>query len=256
MDPIVQGDALFERRAESEEVLLQAIEAYRRALVATTDDPRVLERLAKAYNALAWGYPSEANQGGYATAREYAMRCLETGTGFSSRVEGANLRIDDAAVRRIGPEWRGCLDQLLVAWVRWVEVRGPSAAVDLEPLSRLARRGRALANKAPGWIPPWASAMTELLRPGRTSREADQADVWLTEASEAEPTLALPTLSRGRWLTLQQGDRDRFEELMLTLPERYPAEGRWALENRAAAARAQQALADAPRLFEQRWERR
>ncbi|MCB9743020.1 MAG: hypothetical protein H6741_02765 [Alphaproteobacteria bacterium] len=253
-DPLLEGHALFERRAEGEDTLWQAIDAYRRALVARPGDPEVLHALARAYNALAWGYRSDASQSQYGTAREYAMQCLETSTGFSSRVEGASLRIDSNAVKRIEPKLKGCLDELLVAWLRWTEARGASAAVDFRELKLLARRARTLNRDAPGWIPPWSSAMIELLLPGRLERDLGKADAWLSEASELERGLAIPTLSRGRWLALHEGDRDRFEELLGTLAERYPAEGPWALENRAAAKRAKQDLADIDRLFSQRWE--
>ncbi|MCB9758727.1 MAG: hypothetical protein H6739_02720 [Alphaproteobacteria bacterium] len=258
VDPIEEAlkaaDALFDARAESEERLLAAIEAYREVLAMATDDPRVLWRIARAYTALGYGYPSEASPQHFDLAREYGLRCLARNTGYASRLDAAGGRINERAVRRLGVPERACLEQTLVAWLRWVEVRGPAAALDLQATELLARQARELDPGRERWIPGWSIGMVEALRPGRMSRDLEVMEQGFADAIAAEPGLAIPTADRARLVLPGLGDREALEVALHEVEGWPEGEATWALENRAARAQARALLEDPARVLLTTWQ--
>ena len=254
-DPVDAGlgraDAVFAERGELDR-LDEAIELYRGLLAEHPQDPRVLHALAVAWTARAWGHPSEAQAAEYERARAYGLRCLERNPGFSSRVELGAGRVTEGAVRQLSDSDADCLDATLVAWVRWVELRGPAAAIDLEPLRHMARKSRLLQ---PGWVGPWGEAMSIVLLEGPLDRDLLRSRAMFQNAIKAEPRLAVAHLDFARHQLLLEGERSAFERELRSFDESHPPEsdGPWALENEAARVRAAELYDETGAAWDARW---
>jgi len=254
-DPVLadleRADEVFEERLEPER-LDESIELYRGILAEHPNDPRVLAALSRAWSARAWGLSGPAQADEYERARAYGLRCLERNPGFSSRVELAAGRLTEGAVRQLTVSDAACLDATLLAWTRWVELRGPAAAIDLEPIRLMARQSRLLGE---GWVGPWSEAMAMVLLEGPLERELPRSRALFRNAINAEPSLAVAHLDYARHQLLLEGERSAFERELRSFDESHPpdTDGAWALENKAARERAAELYEESGEVWSARW---
>lgn len=225
---ILDAEAIFARRAEGPEVLDASIEAWRAALSMAQDEPRVLAGLARAYSARAYGYGLADPAMDYEIGRSYAWSCLMLDSGFSARVNAEGGRLSERAARLLGETYRPCLEAMLIASVRWVELRGPAAAIDLPELTILANR--AGEGSPTSWVGPWARGMIVALTPDPARRDNAAMDLAFAEAERALPELWIAAADR--LFYAPEPDEARRTALI----EQEPA-GDWSLENAAALRR-------------------
>jgi hypothetical protein len=250
---LVEVDRAYAQRVDVAE-LQRSIELSRELLADAPDDPRVLAAIARGYSAMSWGHPSEESLDQLSMAREYGLRCLALNTGFRSRQQLAQGRVSELAVRQLGVEDLPCLEQVLVAWVRWSRLRGPAGALDLDTLAALGDRASDLGPD--GWIGPWSQAMAIVLEPGPIDRDLDRSEQLFLEAIRAEPGLAEPMLDRARYqVILAAGRPAELEAALREVASVFPEDsgGDWALENRAARAQVASWMGDTEALWRQRW---
>lgn len=227
---INDAEALFSRRAVSAAELDKCIEAWRTALSMSASDPRVLAGLARAYTARAYGYGLPDPAGDYEIAKVYAWSCMMQDPGFSARVIAEGGRLTERAARLLGERFRPCLEGYVVAGLRWVEVRGPAAALDLSMLNTLAHRADEPGTAASPWIGPWAIAMVIALTPDPKLRDVTAMETEFARAEAALPELWMMTADHMSYAPIL--DEARWMALM----DRRPS-GDWELENSAALAR-------------------
>ena len=248
---LARADAVFSERVSLER-LDEAIEAYRSLLAEHPGDPRILRAWSVAWTARAWGHPGAQQAAEYERARAYGLQCLELNPGFSSRVELASGKVTVGAARQLTESDAACLDATLVAWVRWVEIRGPAAAIDLEPIRVLARQSRLSSE---GWVGPWGDAMAMVLLEGPIERELPRSRALFQNAINAEPQLALAHLDFARHQLVLEGERSAYERELRSFDEAHPADadGPWSLENKAARDRAAELYEDTSSVWTARW---
>ncbi len=137
-----RADALFSARTDPG-ALQEVIMIYKRYLALKPDDPVVRARLAQAYYSFAYGHNPEEPSALelYEAGRENAWTCLNQIPQFSAVMERDRGKISVEAAQLVTETHGDCLLWLVACWVRWVEIRGPSAvALDLLPLQVLAHR--------------------------------------------------------------------------------------------------------------------
>lgn len=251
---LAQVDRAWEARADPA-ALDESVQLSLQALAERPDAPAALWRLSRSWGALAWSGPGTQAEALYQEARTFGMECLLTSTGFSSRVSVAGGRVVPRAVKQVAGPQRPCLGPILVAWVRWVEQRGPSAALDLEAIRLLAERAMELDEAGEAWEGPWARAMVEVLRPGPSERDTALARELLARAIQAEPGLAVAHLDLARYTLVLGGAEAEWRTELRRFDADHPAaqDGPWALENGVARLRAREALDQGPEAWAPRW---
>lgn len=257
-DPLTEAmeqvDALYAQRADRaalEESKDQALSA----LAEFGELAPIQWRLSRAYVALAWGYGGDQAETFYLDARTFGLQCLGTATGYAGRVESAHGLITLGAARQLPQASLPCLEWTLIAWVRWVELRGPSASLDLDAITLLSDRALTLDPEHKRWGPLWARGMVEVLRPGPAPRDTTLARDLFVQAIGAEPQLAIAHLDFARYSMVLDGDGESWRRELRRFPGDHPEDqdGEWVLENRVARALAEEALSAGEQRWESRW---
>ena len=227
-----RADRVYAERADVGR-LDEAIESYRALLAEHPDDPRVLAALSRAWGARAFGHPSPDRADQYDRARGYGFACLALNPGYNSRVRLASGRITEGAVKQLDASELGCIEATVFAWARWIELRGPAAGIDLEPLRYLARQARLLGDS---WVGPWGEAMALVLLEGPLDRELPRSRALFELAINKEPGLAVAHLDLARQQMVLEGDRAAYDLEVRDFPSVHPpdADGAWSMENQAA----------------------
>jgi hypothetical protein len=241
-DPVARRlrrlDARFARRADPE-ALADAVAGYLEEHQRTGDDARVLERVARAYLVVGMAEPERSREH-WQVAREAALRCLMTGSGFSGRVSAAGGRIVPAAAARIPAAHAGCATWGGLAWARQVEARGAGGvALDLEPLAALASRSVEIArNPTERAAARHLQGLVAALPPDALGPDLPLADAQLAAAGEAD---LVARVDHARLVLLRRGDaagaRAALDSVVGTAPpdEGYLPEDAWALQQAARA---------------------
>lgn len=219
-----------------------ALRAYQDILAAGPVDRAILFRLARAFGAAGLGDPTDAGMVSLEVGRQYGLQCLMLNTGFASRVELGAWQITERAVRQLEVQDRPCIDATLIAWVRWVERRGPAGAVDLRSIDRLARRVRLMPES--GWVGPWANAMVLVLPEGPSERPLADSRVLFEQALALEPNLTWLELDLAAHQLVLEGESGKAAESLWTITQSNNGADGWAYENKAARAEAQRRLDD------------
>jgi hypothetical protein len=241
------ADELFARRTDPAK-LAEARDAYLAALAMSPGDPAVYSRLAYTYAAFAYGYP-EANadmcgvpgapapERCYELALEYGFTCLEINSAWSSRITLTDGDIDRKVAAALNQTDLPCLQQVIPAWIWWVEERGPSAHLYLESIRSLSQRSLELA---PGnWQGAWGTAMSYALPPPVMGPELTEAARWFDLATQQQEA-AIPHADRLRYLEGREEDSSTLRRDARALVTEISGGGfsdAWALENRRAAER-------------------
>jgi hypothetical protein len=226
---LVEVDRLYAQRVS--EASLRASNALaENLLIAHGPSPKLHWRLARGLEALAYGHvPAEEIL--HVEAMEWGRRCLDANLAWASQTSLAG-KVTRRSARRLVDSDLPCLEALLVPWIRRVEHRGVSAAIDLEPLGVLATRALELDAAGVGWIPPWAQAMILGLKASPSRAEIDEALALFALSGEREPELATPRVDA---LALQHRVGSLGQQPALTHPVH--ASHPWSLENRRAVER-------------------
>jgi len=243
---LARGDAIFERRVD-EEMLLQAIDAYGRAIHLHPTDPAAYAGLARAFYARAYGFAPE-DPGPlvlYEKSREVGWRCLRLVPSFSAMVadQGYGSRgVTPQAARRIPQSHRECLVWTLAAWVRWADLRDPGAvSIDLASMRVLADRALELETLDQHGLGTFWAGMVAAVAPMLLGVDHGLAAERLAHAMKAEPSDLSRVVDYAEKILLPEG---RVEEALdLLRPVAQEQGGRdssaYALENRRARARAE-----------------
>ncbi|MCP4809754.1 MAG: hypothetical protein GY913_25035 [Proteobacteria bacterium] len=228
---LTRADRVYAERADVER-LDESIEMYRELLAEHSDDPRVLAALSRAWGARAFGHPGSDQAELYDRARSHGVACMALNPGYASRVRLAAGRITEGAVKQLGEPELDCIEATVFAWARWIELRGPAAGIDLEPLRFLARHARLLGDS---WVGPWGEAMTLVLVEGPVDRELPRSRALFELAIKSEPQLAIAHLDLARHQLVLEGDRKAYAREMREFSVAHPAtaDGEWAMENHA-----------------------
>ncbi len=233
VDPLARDlehmDRLFSQRV-SQDDLRASIELAENLLVTHGPSPKIHWRLARSLEALAYGHVPE-EEGLYMEAMEWGRRCLDSNHAWASQTHLAG-KVTRHAAQRLTESDLACLEALLVPWIRRVEGRGVSAAIDLEALGVLAARSRQLDAAETHWIPPWSQAMVLSLRPQPSADDVKEALGLFAVAGQREPELATPNAD-ALALRARVGSPGSPEGA----PYPVHASHLWSLENRRAVER-------------------
>ena len=235
-----RADAAFARRAEPG-LLAAAIETLLQAQSIAPSDPRVLERMARAYATRAYAHP-EGQVSDYLTAREQGLRCLVLAPDFAGAVANAGGLITRLALRALEPSAAGCLRWTTLAWARWLQSLGVAgAAIDLDILHAMARRVVELSG-------PDALAEAQALLglvvalPPRDAKLQD-AEAAFAASRSANPGDLTPRVDLAELVYGRQGQTDLWRQTLETVAQADLDEADpLLLENRRAVARARAAL--------------
>lgn len=245
---LTAADALYDQRVEPER-LLESQQAYLAVLAESPNDPDVLWRLSRAYSAFAYGYPEAPGDpcGSpgvpapalcYTLALEYAFQCMEANPAWSSRLAINDGNISKRVAASLGTQELPCVREAIHAWVRWAELRGPSANLYLESISWLSVRTGDLSKATPDWITGWGQGMTEVLASDAAGPDLEAAQANFELSIGLADGLATPEVDQLIHLTARD-DRSGLSDAIGGLEAKYPTDVShpWALENRRALER-------------------
>ncbi len=202
------------------------------------EDPAVGWRQSNAELALAYGHSPADRMQWYRTAMAHGRQCLRGNSGWKSREELAGGRVSRRATRRLGASDRPCLEVLLRSWLRWVELRGPAAHLDLAEIQLLSDRAMELNEVDPGWVAPWSQAMLLSLQ-AQSPASVDAALELFQQASLLAPELVTPRVDAlVLSLRFERGEaRAEFARQSQEQPTAVYAGHPWRLENQRGAQR-------------------
>ena len=124
-------DAGYAQRTD-QEALDANIQASLDLLATAPTDPDFLARTARAFSARAITRKARTDKiTDLETARSYGLLCLAGNTGYSVRIEQAGGQVLRAATKQLQKRDVPCMEQTLIPWVRWLELRGPAGLVDV-----------------------------------------------------------------------------------------------------------------------------
>ena len=250
---LAAADRLYDQRVD-EQKLREAQQAYLDVLAENPDEPEVLWRLSRAYTAFAYGYPdAPADTCGspgvadpalcYTLALEYAFRCMEANSAWTSRLALNDGYISKRVAASLGAREIPCMNEGIQAWTRWTASRGPSAALYLDSISWLSRRLAELNGEegGPEWVSAWGAGMSEALAPAAMQPDTEAAAVSFETAVSLADELATPRVDRVIYLLARtdasstQLLREEAERIRADFPT--DVSHPWALENRRALER-------------------
>ena len=116
---LTNGDALYLERAELRE-LDKAIQWYLSGVREFPDHAKLMGRLARAYTVRAYAHPPDGLDG-FATAREFGLRCLMTEPAFGGLVQSSGGAVTVRAVETLESDRIGCMTWTSIAWSRWLD---------------------------------------------------------------------------------------------------------------------------------------
>jgi hypothetical protein len=222
-------DRLYALRV-SEDSLRASNDLAAKLLITHGPSPELHWRLARGLEALVYGHvPGDELL--HVEAMEWGRKCLDANPAWVSQTRLAG-KVTRRSAQRLVESDLPCLEALLVPWIRRVEGRGPSAAIDLEPLGVLARRAFELDVTGAGWTPPWARAMVLGLKVRPSQTEITEALDLFVLSGQREPELATPHMD-ALALQVRVGTLGQPADLTHPVHASHP----WSLENRRAVER-------------------
>ena len=127
--------------------------------------------------------------------KEIGRECLRRNGAWAVMEDLSGGRLTVQALRRLDPSDLPCVRGLLFHWIRWVELRGPTARLDLRAIALLADRSVELALDDLTWREHWGLAMVASLElPSEEAR--NRAEFHFQAAIALAPGLATPAIDR------------------------------------------------------------
>ncbi|MFT5583746.1 MAG: hypothetical protein ACI9VR_001327 [Cognaticolwellia sp.] len=231
-------DEAYAKRTDPE-ALESSIQASLDLLSSDPTDPDYLSRTARAFSARAITRKARPDKlSDLETARSYGLLCLAGNTGYSVRIEQAGGQILGAATKQLQNRDVPCIEQTLIAWVRWMELRGPAGLVDAKAVRYLAER--LIVLEPEGWVGTWAKAMVLSLPQAQARAPLERSERLFAQAIQAQPRLAEIHLDYIKFQLSEVGET-QVDAALAAFPSQHPssADGPWALENRVARAEAE-----------------
>lgn len=236
------GDRQLAGRADPAQ-LEAALDTYGSARMLGSDDPRLLERMSRAYLARAYGYPDNAEDD-YRQARELGIRCLTRAPDVQGVVDASGGALSTRAINAVDVDRADCLLAAAEASAREVAALGlGGVSLDLGLIADMGKR-------ALKFTPPLASGraaavygLALALPPGPQAPALEQAEAQLRAAVSATPERLTPAVDLAVYVYGPRGDSAHWEETLravVSTPEHRGDPN--ALENRVARTRAQAAL--------------
>lgn len=227
------------------EALERSIQATLDALSKEPDNTAYLMRAARGFSARSLTRSGQAERSSdLETARSYGLLCLATNSNYSVQLNRAGGQIVRKAVRQLGPADVPCIEQTTIAWVRWMELRGPAGLIDASKVSLYAAQ---LTKLQPGgWVGPWALAMVGALPQAEARSPIGETDQLFAQARKSEPRLAEIRLDELQYQLPYAGE-ERVSSALLGFASDYPPkqDGPWRLENQMARSEAEAIEVDA-----------
>lgn len=217
----------------------RSIQATLDALSKDPDNIAYLMRASRGFSARALTRAGEAEQrSDLETARSYGLLCLATNSNYSVQLNRAGGQIVRKAVRQLGPADVPCIEQTTIAWVRWMELRGPAGLIDANKISLYAAQLTKL--QPDGWVGPWAMAMVGALPQAEARAGIGETGQHFAQARKAEPRLAEIRLDEIQYQLPYQGEEGVDAALRgFALEHARSQDGRWGLENDKARSQAE-----------------
>lgn len=231
-------DEAYAQRTDRETLEIN-IQASLDLLSSDPTDPDYLVRTSRAFSARAITRKASADRlSDLETARSYGLLCLAGNTGYSVRIEQAGGQILGAATKQLQKRDAPCIEQTLIAWVRWMEIRGPAGLVDAKAVRYLSER--LIVLEPGGWVGPWSKAMMLSLPQADARAPLERTEQLFAEAIQAQPRLAEIHLDYIKFQLPNVGEA-QVSAALAAFPTEHPpsADGPWALENRVARAEAE-----------------
>jgi len=240
------GDRQLAARADRSQ-LEAALDTYATARVLGQDDPRLLERLSRAYLARAYGYPDTAADD-YREARELGLRCLTRAADVQGVVEASGGALTTRAINAVDAERADCLLAAVEASAREVADQDlGGAALDLGLVADMGKRALKFTPPLPPGRAAAAYGLALALPPAPRAPDLDQAETYLRAAVDVTPTRLTPAVDLAVYVYGPRGDAARWSAtLQGVIAAEGPRDDPDALENRVARARAQAALDRGP----------
>jgi hypothetical protein len=231
-------DAGYAQRMDRE-ALDANIQASLDLLATAPTDPDYLSRTARAFSARAITRKAKVDKiTDLETARSYGLLCLAGNTGYSVRIEQAGGQVLRAATKQLQKRDVPCMEQTLIPWVRWLELRGPAGLVDVKGIGHLAER--LIALQPGGWVGPWSKAMVLSLPQADARAPLERTEELFGQAIQAQPKLAEIHLDYIKYQLPYMGEQEVSAALDAFAGKHPPrGDGPWALENTVARSEAE-----------------
>ena len=207
------ADLLWRARADPGGVEA-ALQAYLSVDEAHPDDQRVLWRLARMYTVMGYVEPNDALRH-YATAREFGLRCLMLQPSFAGVVQSRGGKVVPLAASELTEEDMECLVWTVIAWSRWLEVRGSAGGgIDLGILQALGNQAAELGGGWGAGRAYYAKGLSHALPPAvldpnwKAAREAFEASI------DAAPDRLTPKVDYALLVLRRTGEEEAANKLL------------------------------------------
>jgi hypothetical protein len=243
---LTNGDTLYRSRAEIWE-LDKAIQWYLSGVREFPENAKLMGRLARAYTVRAYAHLPDGLDG-FATAREFGLRCLMTEPAFGGLVQSAGGAVTVRAVETLESDRIGCMTWTSLAWSRWLADRGViGAAIDLEATIALASRAVDVKGDYDKGRPHAALGLALALAPEPLNPDLERARRALNKATSIAPSRLTPIVDLAQYVSAVEGKDGEWNALLRRVVDETVAEDDPdRLENLAAIQRAQALLAAGP----------
>ncbi|HCH61904.1 MAG TPA: hypothetical protein DFR83_03805, partial [Deltaproteobacteria bacterium] len=184
----------------------------------------------------------------YGTAREYGLQCLMLEPSFEGVVLSKGGRVTPMAAEQITEQNKECLVWTVIAWSRWVHVRGSAGVgLDHEVLAVLGARAAELGGNWGSGRGHYAHGLALSLPPLVLDPDLAGAEAAFARALEAAPGRLTTKVDLALYVyrplkRFDEADAILQEVISTTLSDDDPDE----LEDRHAQARARAALGAPP----------
>jgi len=248
---LTNGDALYLQRSELRD-LDKAIQWYLSGVREFPDHAKMMGRLARAYTVRAYAHPPDGLDG-FATAKEFGLRCLMTEPAFGGLVQSAGGAVTVRAVETLESDRIGCMTWTSVAWSRWLDARGViGAAIDLEATVALAERAVQLKGDYDKGRPYAALGLALALAPLPLQPDLEGARRALNRATALAPSRMTPIVDLAQYVSAVEGKEGEWRALLdRVVNQEVSDDDPDRLENLAAIQRAQALLLAGP---DKRWD--
>jgi len=248
---LTNGDTLYHSRAEVRE-LDKAIQWYLSGVREFPENAKLMGRLARAYTVRAYAHPPDGLDG-FATAREFGLRCLMTEPAFGGLVQSAGGAVSIRAVETLEADRIGCMTWTSIAWSRWLDGRGViGASIDLEATIALATRAVDVMGEYDKGRPYAALGLALALAPEPLQPDLAGARRAFNKATSIAPSRLTPIVDLAQYVSAVEGNDGEWNALLMRVQSEVVADDDPdRLENLAAIQRAKALLLAGP---DARWD--
>lgn len=170
-------------------------QAFQTLLVAHPQSRALYVLSSNALEALSYVAPDPQRLSLYNQGKILGRQCLRLNGAWGVMEDLSGGRLTVQALRRLDVEDLPCVRGLLFHWIRWVELGGATARIDLRSIGLLAERAVALSGETLIWQDHWALAMVAALNvPDEETR--NRAEFHFQRAIQMAPDLATPAIDR------------------------------------------------------------